>query len=177
LRDLSLRSDGDQARLTRELSQMIGYPARFEAALRPLNPAVRRLAHALGQRTGASTAAIYAARAQALVAFRGVVQRLAAHLRALSVPAVFGPGYRAELGALAQMSSSAAGLARAIRHGGAGSAASLRSLQRAFGIGSSAGVRRAETAAVRGYDRQLQQLNALGAQIQQELQRLSASVR
>ncbi len=176
LRSTALRLDDEQIMLTRELSQMIGYPARFQAAIRPLHGAVQTLSAALAQRAGPSVATIYSARAAALEAFTKVVDRIAARLRSLTVPSVFLPGYRAELSALTRMGSAAAGLAGAMRRGGAGGAAPLRSLQRAFLLGTSGAVRRSEIAAVRAYDLQLQDLTTLAARLQQERLQLSASV-
>lgn len=176
LRSLVLELADRQISLTRELSQIIVYPAAFAAAVRPLGRATRTLAHALAQTSGPSVAAVYAARVRALGVFAAVVRSVSSRLRALSVPAVYAPGYRGERRALAMMRSAAGRLASALSNGGAGAGAALRALDAAFALGFSPSLHRAEVAAVRAYDRQVQSLSSLAARIEGERQRLSATV-
>jgi hypothetical protein len=183
LRLLVLRLADRQAALAHELAQIIVYPAAFASAVRPLGAATRTLARALALTSGPSAAAVYAARARALEAFAGVAKAVASSLRRISAPAVYEPGYRGELRALAMMRAAAGRLAAAPRSGGgagatagAAATAALRQLDAAFALGASPSLHRAEIAAVRAYDRRVQGLSALVARIQGERQRLSATV-
>lgn len=181
LRSLLLELIDLQARTTREVAMLVAFVPRFARTLQPLGSATRRLELALSQRSayGASAvAAAYSAKAAALRSFRASVDRVAKRLHRLRPPAVSKPGYRAQLAALAGMSTSAGKLASAVANGPQGNVGRLLTdFDRAALSTQSRAVQKAQIAAVRAYDAQSETMAAVSAAVNRERLRLADTLR
>ena len=175
LRSLLLTLTAGEANMTAEVTRLVVYLPRFDAALAGLGPAAVSLEHVLAQTaTGrAAVNALYASKAAALHRFQLAVGLVLARLRKLAPPAVSKPGYTAEVASLRGMSSSAGGLAAALT---SGSLAKVDPLLLRFDKSAtqshSRAVQRAQIAAIRAYDGESTKLTKLQSQIAEERLRL-----
>lgn len=175
LRSLLLTLTAGEASMTAEVTRLVAYLPRFDAALAGLAPAASSLEHVLARTaTGqAAVTALYATKAAALQRFQLSVKLVLARLRKLAPPEVSKPGYSAELASLRGMASSAGGLATALRAGSLGKVDPLLvSFDKAATESHSTAVQRAQIAAVRAYDGESTKLTKLESKIAQERQRL-----
>jgi hypothetical protein len=175
LRSLLLALTAGEAAMTAELTRLVVYLPRFDAALAGLGPAAISLERVLAQTaTGQSAvSALYASKAAALRRFQLAVGLVLARLRKLQPPAVSKPGYTAELASLRGMASSAGGLASALTSGSLSKINPLLlSFDRAATQSHSRAVQRAQIAAVRAYDGKSTKLTKLQSQIAEERLRL-----
>jgi hypothetical protein len=180
LRSLLLQVIDAQIAMTRQLAKMVVFLPRFSSALAPLTPALRRLEAVLSQQSayGASAvAAVYAAKAAALRAFRKSVDGILTRLRELRPPAVAKSDLEAEAHSLRGMGDSAGKLATAL---GQGPQANVQPLLTAFGRAAasaqSPAARRAHTTAIRAYDRQIARITSLSRDADLERLRLANSL-
>ncbi len=175
LRSLVLALTAGEASMTKQLTLLVAYLPRFDAALAGLGPAAVALEHVLSRSaTGQSAVnALYASKAAALRRFQHSIELVLARLRQLQPPAVSKPGYTAELASLRGMSSSAGGLAAALSSGALGEVDPLLlSFDKAATDSHSRGVQRAQIAAVRAYDGESAKLTKLQSKIAEERLRL-----
>jgi hypothetical protein len=177
LRSLTLQLIGGQASMTHEVAELVGFLPRFEAALVPLGPETTRLERVLSEQQAsgpAGVAAVYAAKAAALLHFQAEMSTVIKQLRRLPAPAVSRPGYEAQIAALQGMGTSAGELAQALTRGATSSVGPLLvSFDRSATLNQQVSVQRAEIAAIRAYDTRAEKLQALAAQVQQERTRLA----
>lgn len=180
LRGLLVALVARQAHLTDQTARLVAFLPGYVNALRPLAPATLRLEGvlAVNQAYGASAVqAVYARKAAALRAFAAVVNGILGQLRRLRPPGVSLPGYRTQVGALTGMRAAAGQLADSLAAGRtAGLSTLLRRFDRAAAANGDTSVRRAQLAAVRGYDRQVNAIGALTAQAERERLRLAATL-
>lgn len=181
LRSLLLELIDLQARTTREVAMLVAFVPQFAGTLRPLGSATRRLELALSQRSAygaAAVAAAYSAKAAALRSFRERVDAVAARLHRLRPPAVSKPGYRAQLAALAGISTSAGKLASALANGSQRNVGRLLTdFDRAALSTQSRAVQKAQIDAVRAYDAQSEKMAAVSAAVSRERLRLVDTLR
>lgn len=166
-----------QARLTRELAQLVVFLPRYSQVLRPLTPAIRHLQSTLDQQspTGAvSVASIDGAKAAALRQFKRKLDGILGQLHRLHAPAVQRPGLRTQIASLKGMSKSAGQLAEALQ---GGSNSDLQTLlahfERAETLDQTVAAQKANISAVRAYDAENVRLSRLTQAAQQERQRLA----
>jgi hypothetical protein len=175
LRSLLLALTAGEASMTREVTRLVAYLPRFDAALAGLGPAAVSLEHVLAlTATGQSAVnSLYASKAAALHRFQLAVGLVLARMRKLQPPAVSKPGYAAEVSSLRGMASSAGGLAAALTSGSLGKVNSLLlRFDTAATQSHSRAVQRAQIAAVRAYDGESAKLTKLQSQIAEERLRL-----
>lgn len=177
LRQLLLQVVDGQAKLTRELAQLVVFLPRYNAALRPLGSATRRLEVALAQQSayGASAvAAVYAGKAAALRQFQASLNGVLRKLADLRPPAVSKPDYQGQVHALKGMSSTAGQLARALEGGPQGNVQQLLAqFDRAATSNQTISAQKARIAAVRAYDGQSTRLAKLSQEAELERLRLA----
>lgn len=180
LRGLLLELIDGQLRLTGEVQRMVLYMPRIATTLTPLLPALRRLEPALARRNAAGASAVAAAyreKAAALRRFAATLKPLIAAMAALRPPAISQAGYRAQLTSIEGMRTNAIRLATALQ---GGSAAEIQRILLAFdrsaALPHSEAVQKAQIAAVRAYDRQVQALERLSGAAQAERDRLARTV-
>lgn len=180
LRALLLRYTGQEAALTHQLGLLIAFLPRFGTVVAPVGPDLARLERALGVHSAAGTsavAAVYAAKATALRAFRAQAQGIIDRLRGLTPPAVSVPTYRAQISALRGMATSAGRLASALAGGAPGNVTPLLvQFERAALATRTRSVQRAQIAAIHAYDHQTAQLTRLAEDISRERLRLASNV-
>jgi hypothetical protein len=180
LRSLLLQVIDAQIAMTRQLAKMVVFLPRFSSALAPLTPALRRLEAVLSQQSayGASAvAAVYAAKAAALRAFRKSVEGILARLRELRPPAVAKPDLEAEAHSLRGMGDSAGKLATALEQGPQGNTRPLlTAFGRAAASAQSPAARRAHATAIKAYDRQIARISSLSQDANLERLRLANSL-
>ena len=161
-----------QASLTEQTARLVQFLPAFAGTLAPLGPATLRLERALAvnQASGAAAvAAVYASKAGALRAYAATVGRLATRLRRLRPPEVSVPALRAELASLRGMRAASGELAGALAAGRtSGLGGLLARFDRAAALNSTPAVRAAQVAAIRRYDRLVNQVSALAAQAERE---------
>ncbi|HTX30277.1 MAG TPA: hypothetical protein VMD09_02780 [Solirubrobacteraceae bacterium] len=161
-----------QAQLTREMAQLVTFLPGYSQALRTLAPTTRRLQSSLA-RQSASTS--YANKAAALRRFKAAVDGILRQLHQLRPPAVERPDYTTEVASVRGMSTSAGQLADALQ--GGSSSGDVRSLllrfERAETLDQTVAAQKAESAAIRAYDRQASALSSLTTAAQQERLRLA----
>jgi hypothetical protein len=172
LRATLLRLLSEQVALTEQTARLVQFLPAFDRSLTPLGPATLRLERSLAvnQASGVSAvAAVYASKAGALRAFAAIVGRIARRLRALRAPEVSLPTLRAELASLGGMRTSSRALATALAAGRTtGLGTLLRRFDRAAALSGSPTVRAEQAAAIRRYDRQVEEVSQLSAQAQRE---------
>lgn len=177
LRGMLLAIVDGQARLTRELAELVEFLPRFGATLRPLVHATRRLELALAQQTVAGAAAIsavYASKAAALRQFKRSVDGVVTQLLRLQPPAVSRPQYETELASLKGMSSSAGRLAGALTSGAQANVQKLLlGFDRAATLSQTIPAQKAQIAAVRAYDNQSTLIQQLSQAAERERLRLA----
>jgi hypothetical protein len=180
LRSLLLQVIDGQIAMTRQLATLVVFLPRFNSALAPLTPALRRLEAVLSEQSayGASAvASLYGAKAAALRSFRGAVNGILARLGRLRPPAVSKPDYQAQVRSLQGMGDSAGKLATALEQGPQGN---LQPLLTAFGRAAasaqSPAAQRAHAAAVKAYDRQVARISSLAQDANRERLRLANSL-
>jgi hypothetical protein len=181
LRALLLELIDGQAKMTREVAQLVVFVPRFAASLRPLGAATAQLARVLSEHQAfgpAAVAAVFAAKAGALRGFKADIGAVLMRLRRLHPPAVARPSYDAQLAALEGMSSSAGQLASAL-DGGAQSSVSqlLLEFDRAATSNQTIAAQRAQIAAVSAYNAQGAKLTGLTREIELERLRLANALR
>jgi hypothetical protein len=157
--------------LAREVERLALFLPEFDAAVRPVAPAQRRLNAAL------RAAKTPAAQARALERYRRDLAAPLAKLRALDAPAVTAPTRDTEVATLTRVRATAAALAAALR---ANRLQQLPTLERRFAVASRSGEtitpQRARIDAIRGYDRRVRSLVRLAARVQRERDRLQRSL-
>jgi hypothetical protein len=177
LRSLLLQITDGQARLTRELAQLVAFLPGYSEALRPLGPATRRLQLALSQQTAigsANVAAAYASKAAALHRFQTSLDGVLARLRQLRPPPVSSPDYEGEIAAVRGMSTAAGRLAGALEGGPHGNISQLLAqFDRAATSNQTVAAQKARIAAVRAYDGQSTRLFKLTQAAERERLRLA----
>jgi hypothetical protein len=177
LRALLLQVIDAQVRMARQLQKLVVFLPHFNAALQPLDGAMKRLEGVLSQQSAygaAAVAAVYAEKAGALRSFQSSLGAILAKLRRLQPPAVSKPDYDAQVHALTGMSSNAGKLADALAHGPQENLQpSLTAFDQAAASAQSATVQKAHRAAVRSYDRQLARINQLSQDVERERMRLA----
>lgn len=177
LRALALELIDRQAELTREVAGLIEFLPRYNATLRPLAPATRRLEVVLSRRSAAGAAAVatvYASKAAALRRFQASVDAIRTRLRQLRPPPVSKPGYAAQLMSLQGMGSSAGRLAAALAHGAPSNVQPLiAQFDDAATSTHAVAVQRAEIAATRAYNSRSAVLADLSRRVALERVRLA----
>ena len=177
LRALALELIDRQAELTHEVAGLIDFLPRYNATLRPLAPATRRLEAVLSQRSAAgasAVAAVYASKAAALRSFQASVDAILGRLHQLRPPPVSKPGYVAQLNSLQGMGSSAGRLAAALAHGAPTNVQPLIArFDNAATSTHAVAVQRAEIAATRAYNSRTAVLAALSRRVELERVRLA----
>ena len=167
LRTLLVRLVDGQAQLTDQTARLIAYLPALRSELRPLSHDLLALERvlALNQANGAGAVqTVYAHKAAALRTFAGQVGRIAGRLRRIHPPSVALPDYRAQLHSLDGMGSAAGRLAGDLTSAHTSAIGGpLRQFDRAAAATGTVALQRAQLAAVRAYDRQVQQLTVLSA--------------
>src|ERR1700761_7540107 len=165
-----------QADLAVQTERLIAFGPAFTASLRPLGGAVSRLErvlsvnHAYG---AAAVQAVYAEKAAALRRFAGTLSSVLTSLQRLQPPSSSVPIASAERRSLTRMRGSALTLATDLSTGhSAGISAVLKQFDRAAKLPASRSAQQAERTAIRAYNRQVGQLNALVADANRERLRL-----
>jgi len=180
LRALLLELIDGQLRLTGEVQRMVLYMPRFATTLTPLLPALRRLEPALARRSAAGASAVAAAykeKAAALRRFAATLRPLQLALAGLRPPAVSAAGYRAQLASIEGMSANADRLASALEGRRSGETQRiLLAFDRAAAAPHSEAVQKAQIAAVRAYDLQVQALERESGAAEAERDRLASTV-
>jgi hypothetical protein len=181
LRRLLLELVDRQATLTHQMAKLVVFLPGFSQAVAPLGPALLRLERVLSvvkAQGSAAVAAVYAEKSAALRSFRAVALVILHDLRRLDPPGVSLPAYRAQVGALQGMASSAEGLAGALGSGNTTAAQPLLvQFSRAAARPASLTAQKAQIAAIRAYDAQITSLNRLGADANRERLRLSQTLK
>lgn len=181
LRALLLSVVDGQIGLTRQLGKLIEFLPKFNRALAPLGPAMRRLEGTLSQQSAygsAAVAAVYAAKAAALRNFQASLESILGRLRRLQPPAVSKPDYDAQVSSLKGMSVNAGRLAGTIAQGAQGNVQPLLiAFDRAAASAQGQAVQKAHAAAVTAYNRQITHISTLADQANRERLRLANAVR
>ena len=166
-----------QANLAVQTHRLIAFIPGFSRGLQPLGPAVVALERvlAVNQASGAAAVqAVYGRKAAALRTFAATLHGILASLARLAPPDSSRPTYTAEQRSLRQMSAAATHLAGDLASGRTtGVAAVLQEFDRAAAIPGSKLAQTAELAAVRAYDRQVNELGALVGAADRERIRLA----
>ncbi len=177
LRSLLLEVIDGEAKLTRELAQLVVFLPRYNNDLRPLGPATRRLEAALSRQTAVGSAAVtavYASKSAALRQFQSALNAVLAKLRRLQPPPVSKPDYAGQVRALKGMSATAGQLAVALQGGPAGSVQPLLAkFDRAATSNQTIAAQKARIAAVRAYDGESTRLAKLAQAAELERLRLA----
>jgi hypothetical protein len=180
LRTLVLQLADRQIGLAREVGGLVTFLPQFNAAMRPLPAAIGRLQGVLrlsGSYTPAVLATVYAQKATALRRFKSAVAAIAADLARLHPPAVSAPGYRTQLASLRGMSTAAGRLAAALT---AANAAAIRpqliAFDRAATLNRTTGAQRAQIAAIRAFNADVNSLRTLATKIDVERYRLDTTL-
>jgi hypothetical protein len=177
LRSLLLQIIDGQARLTRELAQLVVFLPRYNVAVRPLTPATLRLSAALSRRTAsgpAAVGAVYASKAAALRRFQAEVNAILSQLHKLRPPPVSKPDYSGQVSSLNGMSSTAGQLADALAGGPEGNVQGLLvKFDRAATGNRTVAAQKARIAAIRAYDGEIQKLATLSQAAERERLRLA----
>ena len=196
LRTLVLRLVRQEIAATREIGSFVRFLPSFDAVLRALGTAAKRLGHDLAAakaptpqklhgtaaqieqaQAAFAAAATKAALAQAdaVAAYDTAVAKARARLRALSPPSVMEPAYRYQLEALVRTSAAGARLAAGLR---APTRTSIPALSRAFAAASrtsqTVAAQRAEVAAVKAYNARLRAVGTTAVDIRREITKLQA---
>lgn len=177
LRSLLLQIADGQAKLTRELAQLVVFLPRYNSALRPLAPAARRLDTVLARRSASgsgSPAAVASGEAAALHQFSTSVNGIVRRVAQLRPPSVSKPDFQAQLTALRGMSSAAGRLAGVLQGGAQGNLQQLLAqFDRAATSTQTIAAQKARIAAVKAYDGESTRLNQLTQAAQAERLRLA----
>jgi hypothetical protein len=180
LQPMLLRLADGQADLTDQTAKLVAYLPAFAADLQPLSSDLLALERvlAIGRAAGAGAVqTVYAHKAAALRTFAGQVVGIERRIDGLKPPRVSLPGHRAQLRSLREMASAARRLALALGAGRlSGISGLLTQFDRAAAATGTAAVAKAQTAAVRAYDKQVQQLDTLSAQAGAERERLAQTL-
>jgi hypothetical protein len=177
LRTLLLELVEGEARLTRELAQLVQFLPRYSSALRPLTSATRRLQAALSGQAAAGTSGVTsasAARAAALRRFKQAVDGMIRQIRRLHPPEVEKPSYKTEVASLQGMSSAGGRLAAALEGGSPASVPQLLlRFQRASSLNLTVPAQKAQITAIKAYDKQIVRLSQLSQAAEHERLRLA----
>lgn len=177
LRTLLLSLADGQARLTAQTTRLVAYLPAFSADMHPLSAELLRMERALAvnQASGSQAVqAVYAGKAAALRAFAASATRIDARLGRLEPPPVARPEFTAERRSLSGMAAAARRLAAALAvQQTTGLSGLLSAFDKAASSASTAAVTRAQAAAVRRYDRQVQALTTLENKADTERARLA----
>jgi division protein CdvB (Snf7/Vps24/ESCRT-III family) len=180
LRALLLKLAQRQAALAREVAGIVVFVPSFSAVLEPLRPATQRLAHVLADNTASSSGAVAdldAAKASALRRFAATVQTIETGVRRLHPPAISAPGYRTQLVSLQGMSQTAGELATALTSADNSRIAPLLvRFDHAATLNATVGAQRAQIAAVRAYDAQVDSVSRLVDRIDTVRYRLDSTL-
>jgi hypothetical protein len=176
LRAMLLQLAAAQARLSDQSASLVAFLPAFDAALRPIVPATRRLVAVLAVNRANGSAAVQsvlAGKAAALRAFRTTLEATLAGLRRLDPPDVSVPNFRAQVTAIAGMSGAAGKLADALATSDSAAIPPLLiAFDRAETGPQTRATAQAERTAVLAYNRELAGLNGLATQAQRERLRL-----
>ena len=198
LRKLLIALVADQAALTQEVQKMAAFSPRFASVLRGARAANAKLSAALqavsvpaphklrgtrkavraAQRKYAAAAGAAAAQqADAVDAFDASMRTVVARLRRLDPPAVFAPGYHAQVRALTHLQAAGARLSAELRKS---DRKLVPALGRKFTLASreaqSVAAQRAQIEAVRAYNTRARAISAASGRVQVELSRLQRTL-
>jgi hypothetical protein len=181
LRGLLLRLIDAQARMARQLQELVVFLPRFNAALKPLGGDIKRLEVVLSKQSAygaAAVAAVYAQKAAALRRFQSSLTGILERLHRLDPPPLSRPDYRAQVNALSGMSSNAGRLAGALEQGPQGNLQPLlTAFDQAAASAQGPSVQKARNAALRAYEAQLAGINQLSRDAEGERTRLANTLR
>jgi hypothetical protein len=181
LRGLLLTLARREAELTRELAELAVYLPRFNSLMLSLGPAAHKLQLVLGQhgaRGAASVAATYRLKAAALLSFSKSVDKISSQIVRLKPPAVSAPGYRTQLSSLRMMSADARNLATELVSGNVrGITPLLTQFDRAATLSQTVPAQRAQIAAAKAFNLEVDSLTQLDNAVAAERQLLDATLR
>jgi len=161
--------------LAKELQSLATFVPQFQGALEPLVPANAQLKKELGKtvKGAAATKALDAEKVVALQSYATTVGLVIGTLQRFDPPAVWRPGYEAQLASLLKLRSSALALARAVAATDAKAIPTLLERFDAAAVyGQSTRVQKQQIAAVKAYDAQIKALVTLARKVQAERGRL-----
>jgi hypothetical protein len=181
LKALLVELAGRQAALAVQTERLVAFIPGLTRSLRPLGPSVVTLERVLSvnQANGATAVAqVYAAKAAALRTFARRLSDILAALGRVTPPSSSQPTYATERRSLERMRAASLTLAGDLDGGNrAGVAGALRAFDRAAALPGSRAAQEAERAAVRAYDRQVAELQALVSDADRERLRLADKYR
>jgi hypothetical protein len=166
---------GQEVVLAREVRQLALFLPRYQAALRPLQPASSALKAQLSAtaKGKAATKALDVAKADQLAAFARTLDSVIAAIRPLDPPPVWQPTYAQQLASLTQMRGSALALAAAVRaNNGAVIPRLLERFDAAAVSNQSVASQKREIAAVKAYNARINAVYRLAQRVQRERTRL-----
>jgi hypothetical protein len=181
LRRLLLELGAGEARLTRELAELVGFLPPFARVLAALPPATAHLQTALvvnqplGYGIGGVQAEL-AVKAGALRRYQRTLDSVVAQLRGLHPPPVSWPQYHAQIVSLMRMSAAAGRLAGALATGSGNLPALVSGFSAAASGVSARSALVAQAAAVRAYDARARRLAVLAQAVQIERARLGGKL-
>jgi hypothetical protein len=165
LKALLVELAGRQAALAVQTERLVAFIPGLTRSLRPLGPSVVTLERVLSvnRANGATAVAqVYAAKAAALRTFARRLSGILVALGRVTPPSSSEPTYATERRSLERMRAASLTLAGDLSGGRrAGVAGALRAFDRAAALPGSRAAQEAERAAVRAYDRQVAELQAL----------------
>lgn len=175
LHALLLALVGHEVSLAHELAALATFVPRFQSSLQPLAAADNALKKQLGETTKgtAATKALDAKKELELEQYAATIDAVIAELQKLQPPAVWRPGYTAQMSSLEQLRSTALALAQAIR---TDAAAAIPTLLQRFDAAAvsdqSVAVQKQQIAAVKAYDARIKTIVSLARKVQLERARL-----
>jgi hypothetical protein len=177
LRALLLEVVDRQEALTMQTAELIGFLPGFQAALKPLTPALARLERALSVKGGSGAAAVrasYLHKGLALRVFEAEAVNIVTALDRLRPPQVARPLWLFQVHALRRMHAAAAALVVALYSGRLGGVPRLLyEFELAAAAPRSLAAQRAEIAAVKAYDARITALNRLAQRAEAQRYALS----
>lgn len=180
LRALLLQLVDSEISLAHEVRQFASFVPGYRIALARLQPASTALQKELAARAKgvAATKALNASKATELVSYAATVDEVFVTLQSLDPPPVWRPTYELQLTALAGLRSSALALARAVRANQAQAIpALLQQFDKAAISNQTIAAQKREIAAVKAYNKRIDNLVKLARRIEKERQRLEKRYR
>jgi hypothetical protein len=177
LKSLMVELVSHQQALLTQTQRLVAFAPGFQQALAPLTPAVTTLKRVLAvdQASGSSAVQqVYSQKATALRGFASTLTRVLGTLGTLQPPSSSEPSYNAERRSLTRMRTAAGTLANELSGGHTSSVQkTLAAFDAAAAVPSSRAVQLSERAAVKAYDRQVDELNTLVEDANRERARLA----